>query len=282
MSRIMSADASHNAASSFNDAQTVMTCVLGVSLTFALVAGTPVKAGMIDGFTDAKDGGWYHELDTSPGASQTSRLHAQQYEQGLSQVLGGTRRTDMYSNHQRWWNGMIVNGDVEFVLLPQAYDGDGVLSMSTAGTGLGEFTLLYDAGGEGLDVDLTDNSFLAVDFDPDHLGWVTPSRIKLTLSDTDGNFTQSRQWTTVFNPVGRYSLQFDLAAFSHLNTPLGVDLSDIQAIQLNYLGDSGHDMSLYSIWTDGTITSNAVVPEPASLGLVILGSTALLCRRQRN
>lgn len=233
---------------------------------------------IIDEFDSADGGMWFEWLNPSPQGSIKDTLHAWKTETGLSGVLGGSRRTDAYSHAYKLSNGRWTNGNVSVGVIPEAYDGDGVFTMSTGCSGIGEFTLLYDGDGAGLDADLTGSKFIAVTFDPDHLGFILPSRITLTLSDGTNAISSSKEWKNNFRPEGDYTVQFPLGKFDRGSSRHGLNLESISSIQLNYLGDVSHDMHLSSIYTDGPIIATAV-PEPGHLCL--LAAMLLLGRRRR-
>jgi hypothetical protein len=255
---------------------------LMLSLSVCLLLTAAAQAfTIIDDFDSSNEvDGWRVELGSDVGNPADQVDSETKYETALPGVLGGTRSLTTITNPWTYnYSGTdyTVNGGVSGSLWLGEYDGrEGFYSMSTgASGGRGEFNIVYDAGGNGLNGDFSNGTKISLDVDPDHFGFGTTTVIDLTLSDGVNEATATKMWSTyTLPPDGFYSMDF---LFSDLLTDNpSLNLANIQSIELNYLADLSHDVSLDRITTDATN-----VPEPATLGLLSLGGLAMLKRRRK-
>ncbi len=133
-----------------------------------------------------------------------------------------------------------------------------------------EALLIYDAGGAGLDADLSAFSGGVIQFVTEAVDMVGAG-ITLTLTLTDGTGSSSE-----FTQVGGFApetlFKFPIADFVPTNGP--VDLSDIESIALNFFSEVPAADFQFDI---GTI--EAAIPAPVSLaglafGLIVAGVVA--------
>jgi hypothetical protein len=135
------------------------------------------------------------------------------------------------------------------------------------GSGLGYFEVTYGSAASPLNADLTEDgsSFFRLDFATDGLH---TGRYRL-LVDSNGSFQQASQATitkTVL-PSGRVIMRHAFSGF-----PSSVDFTDIDRIQLDFFRIPVGEIDLLTF---------ATAPEPNSIALIAVGTSALL-RRSRS
>ena len=92
---------------------------------------------------------------------------------------------------------------------------------------------------------------------------------KLTLKDNAGNLNTKILSNAIPDQAGyNYDFRID---------DMGVDLSDVASISLNFEGDYASDFSISSISTIHTPD----VPEPATIALLCAGGAAILARKRK-
>jgi len=195
-------------------------------------------------------------------------------ESGLANVLGGTRRTTIMTNPI--WNGTTwLNGNVDGYLRTITYEGrTGFLFLATGAARVGSFELIYDRGGEGLNLNFAGGTKITVAFQPDHLGGTDTNIMSLTLTDMSNNSqTISHVWDQWYIPGSGVYLEevFSLSQFT------GVNLAAIRSVSLYYKGDMANDAIFDFISTDAPVP---VPPAVWLLGSGLIGLAGLRLRRK--
>lgn len=180
-------------------------------------------------------------------------------ETGLSTVLGGNRTTRLTAEAL----------DIERLDEVQVgvYEVPGILAYASSILGDGKLELVYDGGSAGLSVDLSGDAWIEIEllaFD-----WANGADmdVSITLFDGSGRDAVLVQSVTTF---GRQNIIFPFVSFNKTGS---LDLSDIDTITVNFDPGFGADFRV------GEISS--VVPEPATLGLLLSGALFGLRRRRR-
>lgn len=243
---------------------------LPVVIVSSLLAGTSVQASnlVLDDFSDPGVAGnagctflGYGQCVFRQGAGYPNDTQS-----GLSGVVGGSRQLSITGN-----NGQSSN----FGIVPSA---SGIASLANASGVASVSTLIYNAGGAGLNIN--ENAFGG--FDSLDLG--IPSAdlgLDITLTLTDGSGTVAN--LTLDNIGGgsniptTASFDFDNPAFAALN------FADIDVVRVDMFGDSDLDASIDQITfimtpnVPGTTT-----PEPTTLlGLLAVGAYGFVSRRRQ-
>ena len=170
-------------------------------------------------------------------------------EQNLDNVVGRERKT-IVTSAPRLFNGILFNRDVEATLQTSiaVIDGqavDGALGLSSSFGGRGSLSLLYDQNGSGLNLNLSTASLLTLTYKTDHVGEGEPTTFSLTLVDADGNIhTESFVFSIPTSMTGIQDLDFDLTKY------VGVDLTRIYSIQLDYEADIANDILFIRLSVD--------------------------------
>jgi hypothetical protein len=243
----------------------LMIAVVGVAAVM-LIAGAAQADLVIDAFSDYMTPvvapaiaepygeGW-------PGWSILYTSAGQTYvETGLSGVVGGTRKTILWANHEQAYS--TATADM------CAWDDD-VFWCSNGSNSWNTVSLVYDGGGAGLNLNASAGTKFWSDMYFDHLGNGRSSILSMTVTDGLANTaTVTRTWSTYYDPGdGFLPYEFLFSEFG------GINFNEIDSITLSYYSGLSNDYGF------GAIQSN--IPEPATLALVALGGVGMLARRRR-
>lgn len=153
--------------------------------------------------------------------------------------------------------------------IAQALVDGGQLAFTGAAGATGDLAFLYDANGAGLSLDVSDDQGLTLDFDSyDANGGSLP--VTVTLTDGAANSD-----SVILSPLdlapgaGDQLLNFAYSDFT------GLDLTDIDSIQVSFAASAGQNFVLNSI-------ASTPAPEPGTLGICgVFGAVCFAGRRIR-
>lgn len=184
-------------------------------------------------------------------------------ETGLSGVVGGTRKTVL------WSSSSVPSYSIDALLVTTAPDNS--LGFANSTNSWSTVSLVYDANGAGLNLNASSGTKFSADMWFDHLGNGRTSTLSMTVIDGMANTsTVSRTWSTytIPNPNPEtYSFLFSEFA--------GINFGEIDSITLSYSSDNGNDWAFYPI------SSDIAVPEPSSIIALLGGLGSLLAFRRR-
>jgi len=189
----------------------IVTCAL---VAFAVVGRGAFAEIVVDDFTSANL--TLLALPPTPNVVVTTVTSVTVTDTGLPDVLGGVRALTVTADS-------LLNLGVDFVVAgvePIV----GFLCYNSTATAAGRFSVLYDAGGAGLNTTLLPSLGIRVDiFDVDSSS--TPYTVTVTLTDT---FAHTQAVTlTVSNPVPT-KLHFPFESFSNVSP------ASIQSIRVDF------------------------------------------------
>lgn len=211
--------------------------LLAVGATMCALLAAPAAPGAtIDDFRSALAG--WPVIQNTVGGGTVSEF--------VGGVLGGVRDTSIAATSLELAGPDFVQVGI--------YPAASVFDYSSTVGADGTAGLRYD-GGSGLGgVDFSSDVFLGIDFVHFDLANGIAMPVKVTLTDTLASFAATTLSLTV---AGAQSLQFPLAGFA------GVDLTSIDTIEIGFDPGQATDFRLALVYTD--------VPEPATLGLLLIG-----------
>jgi hypothetical protein len=226
----------------------VAACVAVASLCFGAFTA-PLTAGVIiDSFDSiAAPNPWPVELNDE--GIQTV------FESGLS-VLGGTRQTHIEVF------AVGIPG-VDFVSVNIAA-GAGLFDYNSTVEADGSVSLLYNAGGAGLNANLQSQFGIAIEFTEFDFAGQVPMPVSITISDGTSEATHTLSLT----PFGPHTLTFTFADFANFGQ---IDLASVQSVLVEFHPAIGVDFRIAQIMT--------VVPAPGAFAL--LGLAGLIGFRRR-
>lgn len=229
---------------------------LGISAVILAMATVSQATIIIDDYISTDPaGGWdlyATTFDTVVTKSETD----------LSGVYGGSRDTSYTVGNAG------LQADLDFGTRMSL--GDGWYSHSNDLSTWSKGTLTYNGGGSGLGLDLTSGTKFSVDASFDHVGNEKQSVLSIIINDGTHTATVAKSWTT-YESIGLTTEEFLFSAFTTVNPH--IDLSSIDSIALYLETDNAGDYSVRNFSTDAT------VPEPATIVLLGLGCLVLLKRR---
>jgi hypothetical protein len=245
--------------------------VLVLAVVTILGLTNTASAGIIiDNFTTADPPtGWYMKLGVVGGNVTVVQTKD---ESGLDPAVtvGGTRDWTFTSRPYTWGSFTTTGGNDAALTPADVMHGRRGLFLSNGATRSGNLTinLLYDGGGAGLDLDLSDTASIVLDHWTDTMGNLVPTVFALTLSDGTNSQTVTHTYPTL-TMVGDWRTEtFFMSDFTLVN------LANIQTIQFDYTKGMAADVVLASIET-------VDVPEPTTMGLLGLGLGVLARLRKR-
>jgi hypothetical protein len=198
-----------------------------VTGAIATLAAIPAGALMIDDFNS--------------GASATLRRGVRQRrmgslsanDAGLKGVLGGQRRVTVTVESQDAGDLDTVSADI--------VPGAGLFGYSSSGGADGRFDLTYDAGGAGLNANLSSESGVLIDIvDADRSS--VPYAMTLVITDRTGRAGTTTKTGTIAGPL---QVRFLLSGLPR------VDLSHVRSIVLTVNPQKAGDLQLNKIRTFG-------------------------------
>lgn len=203
----------------------------------------------------------FDEVDASvtwPIAMDTVGTAPAVVETGLSTVLGGQRTTRLTAEAL----------DIERLDEVQVgvFAVPGILAYASSILGDGKLELVYDGGSAGLSVDLSGDAWIEIEllaFD-----WANGADMDVSITLSDGTTD-----AVLMRSVSTFGLRDIIFPFVKFSDFASLDLSDIDTITVNFDPGFGADFRV------GEISS--VVPEPATLGLLLSGALFGLRRRRR-
>lgn len=228
------------------------TAAILITLTAFLCVNATAAHIFIDSFDEVDPSvSWPIIMDTVGAAPDV-------VETGLSTVLGGERVTQL--------TAVVFGTERLHELQVGIFASQGFLWHSSSFLANGKLDLVYDGGTSGLNADLTGSAWLGIEllaFDPaDGESMI----VSVVLTDGENDAAVLVQSVDTF---GRQELYFPFVKFSEFAS---LDLTDIDTIAVTF--DPGFDAD----FRVGEIGS--VVPEPATLGLLLSGALFGLRRRR--
>jgi hypothetical protein len=172
----------------------------------------------------------------------------------LSGVVGGTRLTTLSA----FFFDIVGVDEVQANIVPEF----GVLDYTSSVGGNGDLRLAYVGG---FDVDLTGDAFIQLDFAGFDLGSGTPMPVTVTVAHGATTASLTHTLTT----PGAQLVEFDFMDFVGIDQ---VDLSSVTAMLVGFDPGAGGDFRLNQILS--------VVPEPATLVMLLAGAGLVLRRRR--
>lgn len=220
----------------------------GIGLWVASMTAVPARADvLIDDFSQANQTGVLL-IANQVNVPQTAT------DSGLSGVIGGVRQLTVEAT--ALMDPMVdnVGGKVDTSI-------PGVCYNSTSG-GVGDYKLLYDKGGSGLDADFS--AFLGVRFTPVFDAGVGPSPVSYTLTLTDAANNSASQTINRVQPCPPTctDVRFLLSDFA------GISLGSIHSVELKVSSNDAFDSILGPITLFGN-TESAPLLSPAMIGLLV-------------
>lgn len=249
------------------------TIIVAVFVLSSLVGVARAEAIVVDNFSDFMPGAPEPFLEFEDGWAVGVTTTTPAYEEtGLSGVVGDTRRTDLGSNDTNSYNSEdLLDPDVYIPVVAELYTAEPYSSLSiSSDTGTSHtLSLVYDAGGAGLNLDAAGGSTFWADIWSD----LTPSVLSMTVTDGMGHTsTVNGTWDSNVE-LNRDVYRFDFTDFTWM----------IDSIALDYSGALAADVTFFGI--TGDITAGpAPVPEPATMGLLgfgLLGLAATHIRKRK-
>jgi len=177
-----------------------------------------------------------------------------QNETGLAGVYGGTRTIE-YTVFGKSLSGAGVEM-AESLLI----DNNGKRNWSTV-------ELTYDAGGAGLNLDLSSFTIISMDAWFEHVAFDKDTVVTLTLSDGTNTASVTKTWDVE-------QCDLDLTLYFSLSGFAGVDKSNIQSLTVYIESDWYGEYAI-----DNIQVSDHDVPEPATIAIFLLGGLAIRLKK---
>jgi len=211
----------------------IATAFVAVSLWVLTGAASSARAGgvPIDDFSNANLTGMFVTVDSASGPNPTASAS----DSGLAGVIGGVRRLTV-SAQGTIPMGLELRAKVDTTVTAGLTPG---LCANSSVTNKGTFDLLYDAGGIGLDVDLSKfKGILVLPAAIDNGLGASPLSYKVTLVDTSNNSASATgsSFESCFDGMQMCTEQrFLLSQFS------GVNLRNIRSITISLASENAFD-----------------------------------------
>ncbi len=211
--------------------------------------GAGASAGLVvDDFSDVDNPNPWPVSTTIPAVIPV-------LESGLSGVVGGTRNTTL--------SALVLDlvglDEVKTNIVPNF----GVLDYTSSVGGNGELELSYVGP---FDVDLSGDAFIQIDF----VGLVLGSKLAMPVTVTVAHGATTASLTHTLIAPGAQSVEFEFVDFAGIDL---VDLGSITTMLVEFDPGAGADFRLSQI--------QSVVPEPATLVLLLVGAGVVLRRPRR-
>lgn len=217
----------------------------------ALMASAASAQYLIDDFSDVDDPTpWPVTIDEIA----TVQIH----ETGLNHVLGGSRHSTIRAT-------FLAQHGLDYVTAAIVPNFGMVMDYSSSSGAEGDWNLLYDGDGAGLNADFSNMTEIAVAFDL--FDYANNQDMPVTVSISDGNSLASLSLS--LDHAGPQTLHFSFSDFDGIGQ---VDMSSIQGVAV-FLEPV--------LATDFRIGSIGVIPTPGSMALLAMGSFALAGGRRR-
>ena len=191
-------------------------------------------------------------------------------------VLGGSRTSTIQAVSGSLSNVLDATFTIDLpappISPPLAVAGQGVL-LNTPASGETVLTLAYPNGVHDLTIDAfgkigtADTSFITFDF-----GSSLSLEINIMAQDTGSDIAT----TTLTTPSPAGPSIDDTVVFSSWTNAANVDFDSIQNLTFEFVARAGSSFQINSI------SLNTTLPEPSSLGMIIVGLGALVVRRRRS
>lgn len=178
-------------------------------------------------------------------------------ESGLGNVIGGTRHSSIRATY------LDIPG-LDFVQAAIVPNFGMILDYSSTSGARGDWNLLYDNGGEGLNADFSGLTDIILDFGRFDFANGQPLPIVVTLFDQQGSAQLNKSLTT----PGPQSINFALNDFIGINS---IDLANVTAVSVFLDPGIAVDFRLGRVYG---------VPTPASMMLLAAGSLAFVGGRR--
>ena len=200
---------------------------------------------VIDDFSDVSET-WPQSI-TSPNVLLVN-------ETNLSGVVGGTRLTTLSAFV------FDIEGldQVRATIAPQF----GVLDYASSVGADGDLRLGYVGK---FSADLSGDAFIQIDF----AGFDMGGNVPMTVTVEIGTGALTATLTQMLVGVGAQSLAFNFSEFTGIGA---IDLAGIDALEFRFNPGAGGDFRIAGI--------ASIVPEPATLVMLLVGSGAIVCRRR--
>lgn len=224
--------------------------VLAAFLTGTVAAGTASAQLLIDDFSSVGNPvPWPVTVNT---LSSVNVL-----EVNLSNVIGGSRYSTIRATY-------LENLGLDFVQAAIVPNFGMLLDYSSTAGARGDWNLLYDNDGNGLNIDFSQQNNILLDFGRFDFANGEPLPVTLTLSD-GVNFAELTRSLTA---PGAQIMNFATADFSNIGL---LDFAHLQSINVFLEPGLAADFRLSSIYA---------VPTPGSIALLSLGTLAFAGRRR--
>lgn len=220
---------------------------------FMLMAAAS-HADTIDNFTDTQSGSPTIVTRTALGTDTV-------FDDLVTGVIGGQRITTVTATVLDQLGVDVVQGGI----FPAA----GVFDYQSSAGATGEARLTYrnTDGLDGLDADLSSDTFVRIDVTHFNFASSIPMAVEVILNDG----VDSASLTQQLNAAGPQQLNFLFSDFPAVDFA-ALDLSDIDRIDVIFSAGQSTDFRINSIIS---------APEPAGLTLMLIGSLAMLRRSSR-